>query len=207
MKILIFSDIHGDIGALRRLISRPANLYVSAGDLSNFGRGLERAGEILHPLGEKIWVLPGNHETEQENHDFCGRYGLTDFQRQVRTTGDFTWAGLGYSNPTPFDTPGEYSEEEIGEALAKFESQLQNEARLILVAHFPPSGTRLDQVATGKHAGSPTLRAWVERVQPSYLFCGHIHECAGESDRIGSTQCFNVGKSGYLLEIPDQTDQ
>jgi Icc-related predicted phosphoesterase len=45
----------------------------------------------------------------------------------------------------------------------------------------------------------------VERIQPSYLFCGHIHECAGESDRIGSTQCFNVGKSGYLLEIPDQT--
>jgi Icc-related predicted phosphoesterase len=202
MKILIFSDIHGDMRALERLIARPADLYISAGDLSNFGRGLERAGEILAPRGEKVWVLPGNHETEQQNHDFCGRYGLVDFHRQVKTAADFTWAGLGYSNPTPFDTPGEYSEEEIGQVLAEIESQLQNLARLILVVHFPPAGTRLDQVAAGKHAGSPTLRAWVERVQPSYLFCGHIHECAGESDRIGSTQCFSLGKSGYLLEIP-----
>jgi hypothetical protein len=199
MKILIFSDIHGDIRALQQLLARPADLYISAGDLSNFGRGLEAIGEMLRPLDEKAWVLPGNHETEQQNHDFCGRFGLTDFHRQVRTVGDSVWAGLGYSNPTPFDTPGEYSEEEIGEALAKFE----NHARLILVVHFPPAGTRLDQVAPGKHAGSPTLRAWVERVQPVYLFCGHIHECAGASDRVDSTQCFNVGKNGYLLEIPD----
>jgi len=205
MKVLIFSDIHGDIGALQGLIARAADLYISAGDLSNFGRGLERAGEVLEPLGEKVWVLPGNQETEQQNHEFCGRYGLTDFHRQIRTAGDFMWAGLGYSNPTPFDTPGEYSEEEIGEALAKFEDQLWAGARLILVVHFPPSGTRLDQVAPGEHAGSSTLRTWMERIQPSYLFCGHIHECAGESDRIGLTQCFNVGKSGYLLEIPDPT--
>jgi hypothetical protein len=203
MKILVFSDIHGDMRALERLIARPADLYISAGDLSNFGRGLESIGEILQPLGKKAWVLPGNHETEQQNQDFCGRYGLTDFHRQVRTAGDFTWAGLGYSNPTPFDTPGEYSEEEIGQALAELEGQLQERARVILVVHFPPAGTRLDQVAPGKHAGSPSLRVWVERVQPIYLFCGHVHECAGESDRIDVTQCFSLGKNGYLLEIPD----
>jgi Icc-related predicted phosphoesterase len=38
-------------------------------------------------------------------------------------------------------------------------------------------------------------------VQPLYLFCGHIHECAGRSDQIGRTQCFNVGKAGYTLEV------
>jgi Icc-related predicted phosphoesterase len=203
VKILIFSDIHGDTRALQKLLARPADLYISAGDLCTFGRGLEGIGEIFQPLGEKVWVLPGNHETEQQNHDFCGRYGLIDIHRQVKQAGDFMWAGLGYSNPTPFDTPGEYSEEEIGEALMELEGQLQKSARLILVAHFPPYGTRLDQVAPGKHAGSPTLRAWVERIQPAYLFCGHIHECAGRSDRIGLTQCFNVGKNGHLLEIPD----
>ncbi len=198
MKVLTFSDIHGDMRSLERVVSQPVDIYIAAGDLSTFGRGLERAGEILQPLGERVWVLPGNHETHEQTQAFCGLYGLADFHRQVRTLGSTTWAGLGYSNPTPFDTPGEYSEEEIFEALAAFDGL----TRLHFVVHFPPHGTRLDQVAPGRHAGSRVLREWVERAQPVLLFCGHIHECAGQSDRIGATQCFNVGKSGYLLEIP-----
>jgi Icc-related predicted phosphoesterase len=45
------------------------------------------------------------------------------------------------------------------------------------------------------------LRQWIERVQPAYAFCGHIHEAAGRRDEIGVTQCINVGKRGYLLEL------
>lgn len=198
MKVLTFSDIHGDMRSLKRLLSRPADIYIAAGDLSTFGRGLERAGELLQPHGERVWVLPGNHETHEEMRAFCARYGLVDFHRQVRDLGSTVWAGLGYSNPTPFDTPGEYSEEEIAEALATFDGL----SHLYLVVHFPPQGTRLDQVTPGRHAGSRVLREWVERTQPAFLFCGHIHECAGESDRIGATQCFNVGKAGYVIELP-----
>jgi len=197
MNILIFSDIHGDTRALERVVAQPADLYIAAGDLSTFGRGLERCGEILRPLGERVWVLPGNHETHEATRGFCGRHGLVDFHRQVRQLGETQWAGLGYSNPTPFDTPGEYSEEEIAEALAAFDGLNP----LYLVVHFPPHGTRLDQVGLGRHAGSRVLRRWVERIQPAYLFCGHIHECAGQRDRIGSTECFNVGKAGKLVEI------
>ncbi|HVB34474.1 MAG TPA: metallophosphoesterase [Patescibacteria group bacterium] len=197
MKILIFSDIHGDTRALDRLLAQPADLYISAGDLSVFGRHLERCGERLRQASRPVWVLPGNHETELENRDFCGRYGLVDFHRQTRRLGETQWAGLGYSNPTPFDTPGEFSEQEIAEALAPFDGL----APLYLVVHFPPWGTALDEVAPGRHAGSRVLREWVERHQPPYLFCGHIHECAGRTDQVGATKCFNVGKAGYLVEI------
>jgi Icc-related predicted phosphoesterase len=198
MKILIFSDIHGDTRALERLLAQPADVYIAAGDLSVFGRGLDRIGAMLAPLGERVWVLPGNHETERDNHDFCKRFGLVDFHRQTRQLGQTNWAGLGYSNPTPFDTPGEYSEEEIAEALAAFD---EVPPPLYLVVHFPPRNTALDEVAKGRHAGSQVLRQWVERKHPEYLFCGHIHECAGKSDQLGPTQCFNVGKAGYLLQI------
>ena len=197
MKILVFSDIHGDTRALERLVAQPADIYIAAGDLSTFGRGLERCGEILEPLGEHLWLLPGNHETHEQTRALCGRFGLVDFHRQVRTLAGAHWAGLGHSNPTPFDTPGEYTEEEIAEALRAFDG-LQP---LYLVAHFPPQGTRLDEVAPGRHAGSRVLRAWLERAQPRYLFCGHIHECAGRQDCLGATACFNVGKAGYLLEL------
>lgn len=201
MRILIFSDSHGDTRALERIVATPADIYISAGDLSTFGRALDRCGEVLRPLGEKLWVLPGNHETAQENADFCRKFGFADFHRQVRRVeakdGITHWAGLGYSNPTPFNTPGEFTEEEIAQALAAFEGRNP----LYLVVHFPPHNSALDRVMLGRHAGSRTLRAWVERVQPAWLFCGHIHECAGKTDRIGETQCVNVGKSGYVLEI------
>ena len=201
MKVLIFSDIHGDTRALEKLVAQPADIYIANGDLSTFGKDLDRCGEIMKPLGEKAWVLPGNHESHDDTIAFCERFGFFDFHRQVRALkserGTTQWAGLGYSNITPFNTPGEYSEEEIGKALAPFE----NIKPLYLVVHFPPLGTHLDEFAAGKHAGSPTLREWVDRVQPLYLFCGHIHECAGRSDRLGATQAFNAGKKGYTLEV------
>lgn len=197
MKILIFSDTHGDTRSLERIVAQPADVYIAAGDLSTFGRGLERCGAALAGLRERLWVLPGNHETHDETRTFCRQHGFVDFHRQVRSLGATHWAGLGYSNITPFDTPGEYSEDEIARALSEFEG-IQP---LYLVVHFPPHGTPLDEFAPGKHAGSPTLRAWVERVQPVYLFCGHIHEGARRRDRIGATECINVGKLGYTLEI------
>jgi len=201
VKILIFSDIHGDTRALEKLIAQPADIYIAAGDLSTFGKDLNRCGEIMKPLGEKVWVLPGNHESHDDTRSFCERFGFFDFHRQIRALkselGTTQWAGLGYSNITPFNTPGEYSEDEIAKALAAFDHLKP----LYLVVHFPPQGTRLDEFAAGKHAGSPTLREWVDRVQPLYLFCGHIHECGGRSDRLGATQAFNVGKKGYTVEV------
>lgn len=201
MKILIFSDVHGDLRALERLVQQPADLYIAAGDLATFRRGLDRCGEVLAPLGERLWLLPGNHETYDDTRALCARHGFVDFHRQVRplesANGSTTWAGLGYSNITPFHTPGEYSEEQIAEALAAFNGI----EHLHLVVHFPPQDTQLDEFAPGKHAGSPTLRAWVERAKPALLFCGHIHETAGKSEMLGATKCINVGKQGYTLQI------
>ena len=44
VKLLIFSDIHGDKAALEKLMAIEADYYFAAGDLANFGRGLERYG-------------------------------------------------------------------------------------------------------------------------------------------------------------------
>ncbi len=200
MKILMFSDTHGDIRSIERIVAQPADVYIAAGDLSTFRKKLDACGEALEPLGEKLWLLPGNHETHNDTRTLCERYGFVDFHRQVRTLessqGVTHWAGLGYSNITPFNTPGEYSEEEIAKALSAFDDFKP----LYLVVHFPAYGTKLDEYAPGKHAGSPALREWVERIQPQYLFCGHIHETAGKSDLLGATKCINVGKHGHMFE-------
>ncbi|HXY79014.1 MAG TPA: metallophosphoesterase [Candidatus Bathyarchaeia archaeon] len=201
MKISIFSDIHGDLRTLEERAAEPADIHIAAGDLATFGKGLDRCAEILKPLGGRLWLLPGNHETHEQTRAYCERFGFVDFHRQVKTlngtNGPSTWAGLGYSSITPFNTPGEYSEQEFAEALAKFDGY----SGLYLVAHCPPAKTRLDEFAPGKHGGSTALRAWIERAKPSYVFCGHIHETAGLSEQLGATQCINVGKRGYTIEI------
>jgi uncharacterized protein len=202
VKVLLFSDIHSDLRALERIAAQRADVFIDVGDLATFRRGLQKCGEVLRPLGERLWVLPGNHETHDDMRSLCEEFGFVDFHRQVRaletSNGPVQWAGLGYSNITPFNTPGEYTEEEISMALGAFEGV---KSPLYLVVHCPPANTKLDEFAPGKHAGSPAVRDWVEQRQPEYLFCGHIHETAGMQDLLGKTRCINVGKQGYTIEI------
>jgi Icc-related predicted phosphoesterase len=197
VKLLLFSDIHNDWKTLERILAVEADYYISAGDQVTWGRGLERCGEILKTRGEKVWVLPGNHESAQQITDLCARNGLNDFHERHFAVGRWIVAGLGYSSPTPFDTPGEYSETEIARRLEPFVPL----EPLVLVCHAPPRDTALDQVHPGLHAGSTAVREFIEKRQPEYFFCGHIHEAEGVEIQMGRTRARNVGKKAYLLEL------
>src|SRR5262245_59650629 len=118
MKALVFSDIHNDLAALRRLLETEADCYIAAGDLVNWAKGLDRCGELLQSKGEKVWVIPGNHESATQITAFCAKFGLRDLHDRVFEFGGRKFGGLGYSSPTPFKTPGEYSEAELKQRLA-----------------------------------------------------------------------------------------
>jgi Icc-related predicted phosphoesterase len=197
MKLLIFSDIHTDKAALERLMDVEADYYFAAGDLANWGRGLDALGPILQRRAERMHVLPGNHESEDDIARFCERFGFRNFHGQTMVIDGYTVAGLGYSNPTPFDTPGEYSEAELAARLGKFEGI----DPMVLICHCPPKGTKLDRAREGQHFGSTSVRAFIDRNQPAYFYSGHIHEAAGAEDMIGKTRGWNVGKRGQILEL------
>ena len=197
MRVQVFSDIHGDIASLRRAISMDADIYIAAGDLVTWPAPLDPCGPVLAPLGERLWVMPGNNETADQVREFCERHGFRAFHDTVFGIDGTHFVGMGYSNPTPFDTPGEYTEEELGERLAKF----ANLSPQVLVSHAPPLNTELDEAAPGLHFGSRAVRNYIDDHQPSYCFCGHVHEGAGRGVRLGSTLAANVGKGGYLLEL------
>ena len=197
LRLLIFSDIHNDWKALERLLAIEADCYIAAGDQVTWARGMERCGEILRQRGDKVYVLPGNHESADQVANMCARHGMHNFHERHFQVGKWQVAGLGYSSPTPFDTPGEYSEEELSERLSKFAGL----SPLILICHCPPKNTPLGQVSDGVHAGSTAVRDFITKHQPDYFFCGHIHEAAGVSTELGRTQCWNVGKKGHLLKI------
>ncbi len=197
MKLLVFSDIHSDLRALEKLMAIEADYYFAAGDLVSWARGLDKAGPILAQRAGRVYVLPGNHESPADIAAFCTRFQLEDFHGKVIRAGNWNVAGLGCSAPTPFNTPGEYSEAEFRDKLSPFAGL----SPLILICHSPPRGTTLDRAGEGLHFGSAAVGEFIETEQPAWFFCGHIHEAEGVQAKLGATTGVNVGKRGYLLDL------
>jgi len=130
----------------------------------------------------------------------------------------------GYTNVTPWDTPREYSEDQIRERLRGMTDRLEHPETAIFNIHAPPYNSRLDtapllgqdlKVKTAAGAqmtapvGSVAVREAIENVQPLLTLHGHIHESGG-SVTIGRTRAINVGSEygegilrGVLLTIGD----
>lgn len=195
MKLLVFGDLHQDWQALRKITAKKADYYICLGDPSNAGQGLEEAAKIMAPLGDKLWLIPGNNETQDQIKALSEKYGFIDFHEKIIEKNGFNLAGLGLVTPTPFNTPGETGEQEFEKALKKF-TGLKN---LVLFAHNPPKDTELDVLPNGAHVGGQVVKTFLESQQPLYYFCGHIHENEGKVQRIGQTTCFSVGKKGFEI--------
>ncbi len=91
--------------------------------------------------------------------------------------------------------------ETIKEDLAKLHKPIDFK-KTIYVMHSPPFGTRLDLIGGGNHAGSQSIRAFIEIHQPILTLHGHIHESPELSgsyiDRIGETISINPGQ--FIIE-------
>jgi Icc-related predicted phosphoesterase len=131
--------------------------------------------------------------------EFCRRFGFQTLHRKSFVVDGVHIAGLGHSNPTPFHTPGEDSEETLASNLASFAGLKP----LALICHCPPLDTPLDEAAPGRHFGSRAVREFIDKQQPVWFVCGHIHEAAGRDVMLGKTRGVNAGKLGHLLELPD----
>jgi Icc-related predicted phosphoesterase len=195
--VLIFSDIHNDTPALKKLMAVEADAYFAAGDLVSWGRGLTKMGDAMRARAGRVYAMPGNHESAREIEEFCAAFGFVNFHGATAEIGGVRFAGLGYSSPTPFDTPGEYSESEMAARLEPFAAWKPQ----VLICHAPPLGTPLDRIREGLHGGSRAVREFIEQQQPAHFFCGHIHEAEGVAIQMGATRAMNVGKKGYLLEV------
>jgi uncharacterized protein len=195
MKILVFSDIHTDWKRLEQLLAIEADAYFCAGDVVSWARGLPDAGRLLARRAAQMYVLPGNHESTADIQRLCEDFGLHNFHGQSVTLAGVSIAGLGYSSPTPFKTPGEYTESQMANALAKLAPAQ------VLICHAPPKDTLLDRAGDKQHFGSTAVAEYIARTKPAYFFCGHIHEAEGVEEQLGETLGVNVGKRGRLLDL------
>ncbi len=168
LEFLVFSDIHDNWDFLEMLREKYSkyDFVVFLGDVSN-RYDVELAKELVPYVD---YYIPGNMDNREIEEVFSHK----SIHEKVLRYGDYNIVGLGYSNPTPFNTPGELSEEDIYEKL----SSLPISNNTILFTHAPPKGI-LDETSSGLSVGSVSIRRIVDEKKPLLHMFGHIHEAIG----------------------------
>lgn len=191
---IAFGDVHESTGVLDSIPGLgEAEGVIITGDLTNRGsrESVDRVVGAVSEINPKILALPGNMDTD-EVQGFL-RDKDVDLHLKVRElTPGVGLMGVGFSTPTPFGTPSEVPDATIGKWLDETFAKAEGFDNLIVAVHEPPLNTKVDLLGNGQHVGSPSVRAFIERVQPAVVVTGHIHEsCA--VDMIGNTPVINPG--------------
>jgi Predicted phosphoesterases, related to the Icc protein len=203
MKIISFGDIHENFSNLIPLKNEleNADLVIVTGDLTNFNgrKEAEKVIEEIMKYNENVLAQLGNLDQPEVN-DYLTEKGI-NLHRNGFIRDDIGIFGVGGSNPTPFNTPTEFSEDEIETFLTEGIDKVRNTKFKIMVPHMPPKDTKLDIISAGVHVGSQSVRNFILKHKPDISLSGHIHEARG-SDTIENTLVFNAGmfrEGGYVI--------
>lgn len=198
MRILAFSDVHGDQSLIDRIkqAAKGCDLVLCCGDITPAHGKTIDAGRRIGKLDARVLAIPGNFELPNDMRTVCKELGWIDLHGKSFEINGIVFAGCGGGNIGPFRTPYELSEQEFKELLDK----LDTSKPFVFVSHCPPKGF-VDEPRQGLHVGSEAMRKFVEEKQPIFQFCGHIHESGGKEASIGNTRVINVAKQIKLLDI------
>ena len=189
--------------------------------LEGVDRWMKLAAEKLRGTGIRCFVSPGNDD-EMEVDDVIRRAELVELAegRVVEIEG-YSMISTGWSNPTPWNTHREESEEQLTKRIEEMATQIQDPSRAIFNLHCPPYKSGLDEAPAidadlkllhGGRAlrpvGSTAVRQAIEKHQPLISLHGHIHESKG-AVKIGKTLSINPGSAyeeGMLMGAIVQLD-
>lgn len=197
MKIFAFADMHGNLPVMRRIKHmvqhHKPDLIIAAGDFTVFESHIQQVMSWMRSLGAPVYVIPGNHETDEITGMLCKKHGLVFAHKKLfRILGTtFLFHGGG----------GFASRDREFQALwRKKEKQLQKAQKLVFVTHAPPYGTALDKVYG--HVGNRDYREFILKHKNCVLaISGHIHETAGKSQKLGKALIVNPGPAGKVFSV------
>jgi len=190
-------------------------------------RWVKLAEERLKPLGCKTVFNIGNDDLSIVGELIKeSDYVIYPNETIIQIDDHHEMPSVGNSNMTPWNCPGDISEEELLSKLEKTTTGLSRPETSIFNFHCPPYDTQIDvapkldstlaPVLTPggepemAHVGSSSVRKMIEKLQPLAGLHGHIHESRGVS-KIGRTECFNPGSEyitgvlrGLVLNLSDK---
>ena len=200
-----FRTLSGDPGQVDKLFHEEARKKLS--------HWVDLAEERLNGTGIKCFVTGGNDD-EWDVLSVLKREGakylLACENEMVMVDDDHSMISVGLSTPTPWKTPREVSEQELGQMIEKMAMKVPDMDRAIFNFHDPPKDSTLDTcpmldwtkdppeqiIQAGQPvlygAGSSSVRKAIEQYKPMLSLHGHIHESTSVA-KIGHTTCINPG--------------
>jgi uncharacterized protein len=178
-------------------------------------RWIRLAEERLEGTGIRCLVMPGNDDEFAVDEALESTYVVNPDGKVVELDG-VQILSSSWTNPTPWNSPREESEEALQARFEALAAQLDPRKPAIFNLHCPPVNTPLDRapqltadlkvVLDGGEprivsVGSRAVRGLIERYQPLLSLHGHIHESRAIA-RIGKTTCVNPG-SAYSEGVID----
>jgi len=171
-------------------------------------RWVKFADEKLAGTGIKCFVCPGNDDMFELDDVLASSKTITMSEGQILDLdGYYEMLSSGWSNPTPWDTHRECSEEELAAKIEAMASKISDIDRCVFNLHAPPFGSGLDEAPEldenlrPKYAGrslipvgSTAVRDAIMKYQPPLALTGHIHEGRGIK-RMKKTFVVNPGSS------------
>jgi uncharacterized protein len=186
---------------------------------------LEYADNKLKGTGVQVFAAPGNDDFFEVDELLNASSTIELLEMKVhRLTDEHEIITSGWTNPTPWNTERECSEDELSTRLRSMLDQVQDMERCIFNLHVPPNNSKIDICPklddnmrvvydmgnpVMAPAGSTAVRDAIEQYQPLMGLHGHIHEGRGEA-KIGRTLCLNPGSvysegvlNGLLVTLAD----
>jgi len=180
---------------------------------------IELADEKLKDSKAKIFMAPGNDDPMEMDAILESSKVMKSAAMKNLDILGYEMITLAHTSPTPWDTPREWSEEEMAKNIDKLAGTIKNMERAIFNFHDPPYGTMLDyapklrdmrqSAGETEHVGSKAVSEAIKKYQPFLGLHGHIHESRA-AQKIGRTFCVNPGSEygegvlrGVLLTLAD----
>jgi Icc-related predicted phosphoesterase len=181
-------------------------------------------GQKRVPDGTKIIICPGNDDKFSID-DIIKNDPRVIYGEGVKVDLDdhHEMISYGWTNPTPWNTYRETTEDIIEQKIEELAPLVKNMSNAVFCFHAPPYETLIDEAPLlnpdltyiGYSGGEPiqgpvgskAVRKAIEKYQPIIGLHGHIHESPG-SLKIGRTYCVNPGSEyteailkGFLIEL------
>ncbi len=200
MKIFAFVDTHGSAKAFnlikKRIEQFEPELIVCAGDFTVFEKNVKKILSCIDSFGKKVFIIHGNHETEQTLRQLCPKFkNLAFMHKKAVLENGILFAGYGGGGFSDTDKDFERWADSIKGSIAK-------NKKMIFFSHAPPYGTRLDSIQNQYHGNRSYTQFIIQNsTKINLVICGHLHETAGRMDRIGDCVILNPGPLGALIEL------
>jgi len=196
MQIVCITDLHGRLESLHRILADAGHpdVVLFGGDITNFGtpNDAARVIQLAQRHVPTVLAVAGNCDSAAIDEEL-ERLGVA-LHGRGHVCGNVGIHGLSAIPPW---RRGMYQlpEQDLEAALQRGHAAVEDASQHVLLAHVPPRGMKVDRTFFWTHAGSTAVRSFVDRIQPTLVFCGHIHEGRG-IELSGRTTVVNCGFGG-----------